>query len=403
MATATAPSGQQWVRSYLQGLGYNDNQIGYNPASKSVTLGGADFFQPTYTSDGKAYGTTDQLDNAYNTYQYRQGQKSANDLVSRFRAALDKPATPVTPFSYDPESDPEYQAALRTAQSNAKQATGNAIASLNARGIDTSSVASDRAAQIEQQSLGQVTDQVLPQLASQAYTRWLNNENMNYGREQDQLGNLLQLLGITNQQNQQYLDNQANQKNANLSAALNVGNTFGRAVTPQSDWSGLFRQATNPSTPLNLAGQQQQFSQDQTTKEFNENARQFGLQYALQKQAQANSMANANADNARQNQSASFQRLTDIWQLTGVAPSGLEAYGVKAGTPLPATGTSSAKPAQYDFRTDPGFASDIAHINTLAPDAAISEIQNNAQAFIAAYGYDGYQALLKAADQSTGG
>jgi hypothetical protein len=306
MALASQPSGQQWVRSYLKSLGYNDNQIGYNPASKSVTLEGNDFFQPTYTSGGKAYGTTEQLDNAFNAYRYRQGQKTASDLLTRYRSALEKPVQQAS-FSYDPNNDPQYQVALQQAQANAKMATGNAIASLNARGIDTSSVASDRAAQIQQQALGQVTSEVLPQLVQQAYSRWLNDQNMAYQQQQDQLSGLLNLYGITNQQNQQYIDNQANQKNANLNAALSVSNLTGRTVTPQSDWSGLFRQAANPSTPLNLAGQQfqsnqqqQQFAQEQALRDFNENVRQFGLNYALNKLQTDANIRNQNEDNARQ-------------------------------------------------------------------------------------------------------
>ncbi|GIO13531.1 hypothetical protein J19TS2_30860 [Cohnella xylanilytica] len=319
MALSSQPSGQQWVRSYLKSLGYNDNQIGYNSGSKSVTLDGNDFFQPTYTKNGQAFGTTEQLDNAHNAYQYRQGQKNANDLLTRFRSALDKPVQQAS-FSYDANSDPQYQAALQQAQANAKRATGNAIASLNARGIDTSSVASDRAAQIEQQSLGQVTSEVLPQLVQQAYGRWANEQNMAYQREQDQLAGLMNLLGLTNQQNQQYLANQQqqvanrlNEKNANLNAALQYSNLTGQVLSPQSDWGGYARQISQGRTSNgdlllpSLAGQQfqsglqqQQFNQEQALREFNENARQFGMSYALDKLRTDASIMNQNEDNARQ-------------------------------------------------------------------------------------------------------
>jgi hypothetical protein len=53
-------------------------------------------------------------------------------------------------------------------------------------------------------------------------------------------------------------------KQANLGAAIDVSNLFGRAVTPQNDYTGLFRQGANPNTPLTASGQAQQFGQDIT-------------------------------------------------------------------------------------------------------------------------------------------
>jgi hypothetical protein len=303
MATSTNQA-NIWARQYLRDMGYSDDQIGYDKNRNMVMAGGMDFFSPTVTKNGMAYGTRDQLDNAYQTLKYKQGQKQANELVQRFNAALNKTYTP-TPFTYDPNSDPQYQAALQQAQQNAKIATGNAMAALNARGIDTSSVMGDRAAQIQQQSLGQVTSEVLPQLVQQAYNRWANEQAMAYQAQQDEIANLMNALGLTNQMNQQMIDNRMNEKNANLNAALAVSDLTGRQITPQSDWGGLFRQAANPNTPLSLAGQQQRFNMDQqqfandmALREFQENVRQFGLEYALRKAAQDASIANQEAQTA---------------------------------------------------------------------------------------------------------
>jgi len=55
----------------------------------------------------------------------------------------------------------------------------------------------------------------------------------------------------------------ANQRQQNLAAALSVGEAMGKAVTPQTDYAGLYRQAADPTTPLNLAGQNQQLSTTQ--------------------------------------------------------------------------------------------------------------------------------------------
>ena len=99
-------------------------------------------------------------------------------------------------------------------------------------------------------------------------------------------------------------------KQANLEAALAVGEASGRLVSPQGDWGGLFRQATNPNTPLNLAGrqfqaneQQRAFQNEMERQRFHENVRQFGLEYAARQAGLSLEQARlelARDDNARQ-------------------------------------------------------------------------------------------------------
>jgi hypothetical protein len=99
-------------------------------------------------------------------------------------------------------------------------------------------------------------------------------------------------------------------KQANLNAALAVGEATGRLVSPQGDWGGLFRQASNPNTPLNLAGrqfeaneQQRAFQNDLELQRFRENVRQFGLEYAARQAGLSLEQARlelARDDNARQ-------------------------------------------------------------------------------------------------------
>ena len=100
------------------------------------------------------------------------------------------------------------------------------------------------------------------------------------------------------------------QRQANLDAALRVGEATGRLVSPQQDWSGLFRQTQNPDTPLNLAGrqfqaneQQRAFQNDLELQRFRENVRQFGLEYAARQAGLSLEQARlelARDDNARQ-------------------------------------------------------------------------------------------------------
>lgn len=103
-------------------------------------------------------------------------------------------------------------------------------------------------------------------------------------------------------------------KNANLNAALQVGQQTGKLVNPQSDYTGLFRQAANPNTPLNMAGEQQAYQKardaitdQQWQAQFDQSTKQFGLNYALQQLQENNQTAYQQAqlalsadDNARQ-------------------------------------------------------------------------------------------------------
>lgn len=87
--------------------------------------------------------------------------------------------------------------------------------------------------------------------------------------------------GVRTLQGQQ-LDQQAAQNRFNQ--AIAVGDQTGRVITPQMDASGLFRQAANANTPLNLAGQQQAFNQAYQTNRANASDQQFQQQFGYQQQ-----------------------------------------------------------------------------------------------------------------------
>jgi hypothetical protein len=120
----------------------------------------------------------------------KQKPQAGNSLFSDYTNGLQAfrdqgtPSDPVfkapEKFSYDANSDPSYQAALRQAQEGAKTATNNAMVSLGSRGIGNSSVAVDRGNQIQQKAIGNVNDTILPQLMSQAYGRYQDQNNNDY-------------------------------------------------------------------------------------------------------------------------------------------------------------------------------------------------------------------------------
>lgn len=115
---------------------------------------------------------------------------------------------------------------------------------------------------------------------------------------------------------------QLQRQQANLEAALGVAGLTGSVVNPQADWSGLFRQAAAGGNGPTMAALQQAFQQSMAQQDYNRGVYESDRSYALQ----------ANGQN-QQNSNSSFGRLVDIWKLTGQAPAGLESYGVQAGMP----------------------------------------------------------------------
>jgi len=251
--------------------------------------------------------------------------------------------TDYKPFEYTAaniESDPTYQAALATARQNIQTGQNNTLANLVANGQGHSSYADTVTQQIANKEMGNVSNNILPQLIQQAYQRHndeFNNHNLvqtqNYGVTQDAFNNgitegqltgnyqspeqksvISQILSLKQQaetpgisaQQREGLSAQADGlrsrltalggnaeafganvsmantnpnagqrtlagilsdqgvKNDNLNAAQIVEQQTGRLVTPQSDWSGLYRQAANPNTPLSQSGQNNELGKTQT-------------------------------------------------------------------------------------------------------------------------------------------
>lgn len=107
--------------------------------------------------------------------------------------------TPYKPFEYTQaniEADPEYQAALATAKQNIQTSQNNTIAGLVANGQGNSSYSAGVAQQIANKEIGNVNNNILPQLIQQAYQRHQQdfaNQNQldqqNYGMTQDAFNN----------------------------------------------------------------------------------------------------------------------------------------------------------------------------------------------------------------------
>ncbi|WP_348624688.1 hypothetical protein ABFT51_07695 [Paenibacillus peoriae] len=172
----------------------------------------------------------------------------------------------------------------------ARTAMNNIIALKNQ--AETKGVTADQRSQYSSQA-----DQLRMQLQAMGIDPSLYGANVNAGQAAKNVN-----VGTRTLQGQQ-VDQQ--RKESNLNAANTISQMTGRAVTPQDDWQGLQRQAANPNTPLtlqaqqqqitnSLAARQQQFNEGQQGWEnqfnqakFDEDVRQFGMNYAIDQQRAA--------------------------------------------------------------------------------------------------------------------
>lgn len=223
-----------------------------------------------------------------------------------------------------------------------------------------------------------LTQQILNELTQQQLQNDMNLAQLtgNYNGQRTLAGSAQD----ANLQNQKFNQNLTNRQ-ANLEAALQVGNQQGRVLQPKDDWSNLYNQT---DAPLNTQGQQLAYQQardaiadQQYQQKFDEDVRRYGLDYGLQQAQLQNQISNSAADNARQNAALGLQR---------------EQFEYEKANPK----TTSTAQKTTDYKTSPDFASDISFLKS-NPNAA-AQLDSNAEAFISAYGYDGYLALRKAAN-----
>jgi hypothetical protein len=391
-----------------QRIGYNNGYVTVD--GQNIFRPGASANGTTYVNQAMLNSATGQINQLNNQNKLLQQvvnpQPTVNPYDSQITQALSNINQPVVanpydnqisdvlaqltqrinnPTPYDPYTSAEYAAQQAAAQRGAQQSTRAAQESMGASGFGRSTNLADRAQGIQNDANEYMQLQVIPQLvaANQAQqqqglsnlsslvsalygqqgvmdTRSQNDRSNQYNvlealmnqqgvtdtRNQNQFSNASQALQYLADQQQNTITNDRNSRNDNLNAANIVSQLTGRAVTPQTDWSGLYRQANNPKTPLTADQQNTQFNQQFDKAKFDEDTRRYGLDYALQQQQNQISEQNANTSRmgtASSIDNSNFNQLLDVWQATGTAPAGLEGYGVAQGT---AYTTGAAKAAE---------------------------------------------------------
>lgn len=246
--------------------------------------------------------------------------QQGSELMGLMKQIATKQATP---FSYDVNSDPEYQAALKRAQTNIQTGNNQVQAEMNRRGILNSTITSDRMGEIAANEMGRVETDVVPSLVSQAYQRYQNQQaqdqqqlanmgtlaQMYQGEDQRGFGNRVteagltgnympegaqgivdnilslkqqaEAKGVTSQQRAQY-SAQADGLRAQLLSmgvnpnayAANVNSTTARSANP-----GI---RTLQAQQQDLAAQGQAFTQNLQTAQYNQGVRQYDQNFAYQ-------------------------------------------------------------------------------------------------------------------------
>lgn len=113
---------------------------------------------------------------------------SYNKLATQYQQLVN------TPFTFNPENDPTYQAAVKLSDTQAKTASKNALETMNDRGIINSSVTSNQLGQI-QTAAQQKPLELIPQLQQQAYSQNQQGISNIFGL----MGNQMQ-MGLAQQQ-----------------------------------------------------------------------------------------------------------------------------------------------------------------------------------------------------------
>lgn len=344
------PSNQVAIRDYLTERGIANDQIGYRDGA--VTVGGRYFTSATPAADGRTYATRDDLARAYNNYINTRRQDAIlqrNEGIYNELANLrNQLSQPLAQFSYNPETDPQYQAALRQARANAQQAAGDIAADMNRRGLLNSTITADRGNQAAQREYAYVSDTLLPQLMQQAYDRYLNQQALQRQQALDQLGLLQTQYGMVSDEDARlfrdlsYADTRADvaadqrhrERLANWAAYMDIVNQSGNfGLGPQSNWSNLVTNAYRGEQTLPARQWQDTFDRNvfesdrafergvlESDRAFNRSVLESDRNYGLQ--------------SARERRLASGQELDNLyrlWQATGVAPEGIP--GVEPGTP----------------------------------------------------------------------
>lgn len=369
----------QMVRSYLKNLGYTDDDITYQKGTNgqpgTVNLQGKFFTQGTPDADGYIRADQSGLNAAFNQFKGNQLTTQANDSRDKQNELLEQYQNrimqPVRPFTYDVnqiKNDPTYQSQLNSFTQDTNRGTNQALVNLGRRGIGNSQsgVVAETAGQ--QNINNFANNELLPRLIAEAYSKYVDQNNMNRQQNQDILG----LAGVYDGQNQDFYDRGRD----------NVGDQrYNSEVAYQQEQDRLNREYQTARDSI---------ADERYKEEFDRDNERYGLEFAIKKAESNNMMANRNAGTANTANNTKIDNLMATFKATGIAPAGLESMGINKGDRLPVESSESG-----DYTTDPVFTRSVQAAGT--GDLTSAEILGDAQNIINELTYKGYNELLETA------
>lgn len=165
-------------------LGLSADSLTYG--NGTVMIGGKPLDTLYIDDEGKAWAWQDDVDNLVSSLAGKSGVRSPNQILDRYddeylEEVLDRLESVYTrkDFSYDPDDDPVYSAYKQKYLTEGDRASKNAIADYSAlTGGYTNSAAMTAGAQAQQYYASKLSD-MIPQLASDAYTRYKDKNQTN--------------------------------------------------------------------------------------------------------------------------------------------------------------------------------------------------------------------------------
>jgi hypothetical protein len=322
------------VRSYMNGKGYDDSKISYDPNSGYVQYNGNNFLRPQKNYQGSTYSDQDTLNQADQAYRKNYGDPNAAQSTqssvqpysagSYGQSAISALAQPQQQYNtnqnqindtlnylrnysqnqqpFDVYSSPQYQSALSNANYLTQQNIRGAQEALGTAGLGRSSALQDEAQRlgnIQQQNLmTQVVPQIIQQHQAQQqqqYQNALSALDALMRNNQNQFNQGIQQAGITgiynpySSQVQQMQQNSADWFNASPDekarlAATNqqIGALIGAKQDAQGNWIFPQGQRTLAGQQTDLQREEALYNQGRLTQQDHINlANQLSQQYGI--------------------------------------------------------------------------------------------------------------------------
>lgn len=259
----------------------------------------------------------------------------------------------------------------------------------------------NRNALLAQQTAEKITQlqQQAPDLIRKRIDELVNQQLAERNAQSAQTGYMAD--GTPTLQMQEFMNNKkaaneealAKDKKARIDYAQNLQKTFGVPIVVKNDY-GLMDEQVKGLTPTSEKDKQMKNALDVSDKlgyVTAELSQATGIPVGTpmleaQKFLDSSKMGWYNANTSRMNAGTSAANAANS---NAIARDKLN-WDMNPNNP-----SNAPKAKTTDFKSDPNFAADVAHLRS--DSAAASQLEANAEAFINAYGYDGYKELRKAA------